>query len=163
MHDIGVQAPHGIEPGGEYVVHATARGGAFAVGDVVQFDLQLADAAVTSLANSGSTSGWGSFTAPTATGVALKLVFGVVQEAIADDAEGKVMIRGHTDAYVIAASGSTAVGSPLVAAAAKNFDLVPEAGECYWALAQEIVTTPTTRALGAVYVDGLRGFGQFVS
>jgi len=156
MHDIGVQAPHGIEPPGEYVVIATNRtGAATVVGDVVQFDLLRGDGDVSTFTG-GANSVWGNVVVPTAAGIKLKLIFGVCLEAVADNADLKVMIRGTTTA---ACTTGDLEDEPLVAAITGAFDSTPAAGEYYWAIAQ----ADESGGLASVYVDGLRGFGQFVS
>lgn len=140
-------------------VRVIMRGGAAAVGDVLQFDLSAEDGDVSTVDIGSDTSIFRNVSAPTATGVAGGSWNCVALEAIADNAEGLVRVFGICQAYVIAASGSPAIGSRLVPTTAKNFDLVSAAGESYRAMSLAAVTTPTTRELATVLVNGIGSFG----
>jgi len=141
-------------------VSVIMRGGTAAVGDVLQFDMLAEDAAV-STATIGADNGiWKNVSAPTTNGIAAGMWNAVATEAIAATATGAVRVWGIIDAYVIAASGSVAIGSRLVPTTAKNFDLVSAAGEVYRALGMAAVSSPSSRALGSVFVAGIGSFGM---
>jgi len=154
-----MHGPIGLQPPSDNPVRVTVRGAAMAVGDVLAFDLVISDSAVTNLTPGSETSGWSNVRAPSAAEVLGNdpTVFCVCTEAAADDAKGSVLVLGYVDAFVIAASGSVAIGSDLIVTTAKNFDLVEAAGETIAAIGNEAVTSPTARTLGNVYVFGYVG------
>lgn len=168
LFDSSVQHPLGATVGRPIIVEAYNRtGSAVVAGDVVQFDLNQVNSEVTSIDEGVAASIFANFLIPVATasgvGIGAGSIYGVVQGSIADNAKGKVMLRGITNAYVIAASGSIAIGDPLVLATAMNCDLIEAAGEPYHAIALEAATTPTTRTLKKVLFEGIGNFGTFVS
>lgn len=168
LFDTNLQHPLGLSVGKPIDVQAYNRtGSSRAEGDVVQFDLNQSQGEVTSIDEGTSSSIYANFIQPvaTASGVAIGAgsIYGVVQETIADNAKGKVRVRGITNAFVIAASGSIAIGDPLVLATAYNADLVEAAGEPYHAIALEAATTPTTRTKKKVLFEGIYNLGTFVS
>ena len=84
--------------------------------------------------------------------------FGVAVRSVAENSLVRLCMFGYCSAFVIASAGSTAIGDPLGTTTAKNLDLVPVTGERIIAQAQAVVTTPTTRALGAVLLNGIGTF-----
>jgi len=166
--DTGVSHPRGIAPASNFDVWVFNRSGAtLAVGDVVQFDMNQSQAETTSVVEGAEASIWANVIDPVATatgvGIGAGSFYAVALESIADNAEGKVRVRGKCQAYVIAASGSVAIGDPLVCAASNNLDLIEAAGEPYHAIALSAATTPTARTLIDVMFDGIGNTGTFVS
>lgn len=164
----GAKLPLGLSYGPDEDVTVYNRSGAaLAEGDVVQFDLNQSQSETDAIIENDDGSILANVIDPvaTASGVAIGAgsMYAVAQEAIADNGKGRVRVRGRTQAYVIAASGSIAIGDPLVIAASNNLDLIEAAGEPYHAIALEAVTTPTTRTLADVYFEGRHNFGTFVS
>ena len=139
-----------------------------AIGDVVQLDMNQSQSETDSIAFGDDGSVWANFIEPVATasgvGIGAGSYYGVALESIADNAKGKIRMRGIVDAFVIASSGSIAIGDPLVIAASYNLDLVEAAGEPYHAIALEAATTPTARVKKKVFFDGCAcSMGTFVS
>lgn len=160
--------PLGLSFGPDEDVIAYNRSGAeLAIGDVVQFDLNQSQSETDSIAENDSGSILANVIDPVATasgvGIGAGSIYAVAREVIADNAKGTMRVRGVCNAFVIAASGSIAIGDPLVCAASNNLDLVEAAGEPYHAIALEAATTPTTRVLKKVYFEGRHNFGTFVS
>ena len=135
------------------------RGGNANAGDVLQFDLAQTDGNVTNNVPGHQSSGLVNVIAPTAGGVAggSFLCFALV--AINQDEAGLVRLTGIGSAFCIRASGSISPGDKLVATTSKNLDGILADGERIMAIAQETVTTPTSRTLAVVLFDGIRGFG----
>ena len=170
LFDSSVQHPLGATVGRPIDILAYNRtGGSRVLGDVVQLDTSKSQVETTGVAEGESSSIYANFVIPVAvfSGAAIGGggVYGVVQETIADNAKGKIRLRGLTQAYIIAASGTVAVGAPLVLATAYNCDLVPAAGEPYHAICTVVPsdTTPTSRTIGTVLFEGIGNFGTFVS
>jgi len=160
--------PVGLHRGAPMDVYAWNRSGSTrAVGDVIQFDLTKAQAETTTVLDGADSSIFSNYVIPAATIVGAALgagsFYGVVMESTADNNKGRVRVQGECDAFCIAASGSIAVGSPLIIATAYNLDLVVAAGEPYHAFALAALTTPTTRTLCRVMFDGIGNMGTFVS
>jgi len=155
----------GFAPINRDVVVTNRSGGALAVGDVVEFDLDTAasDEAETTTTlpyTAEGTSAYNNVVAPTATGFVDGGCAGaVVLEAIADNATGLVRLEGVVQAFVIAASGSPIPRSLLVPTTSKNLDLVHAAGEALVARCLEDVATPTTRTLAWVEFHGITPLG----
>jgi hypothetical protein len=143
------------------------RGGAATAGDVYQgARLQGDDANVTftaGAANIGLTTHiMANVVAPTATGIlhnVAKPLFGVSLRSAADDTLSRLCLFGFCSAFVIDAAASVAIGDPLVPTTAKNLNGgTPNANEIILAEAQEVMTTPTSRTLGEVLINGVGGF-----
>jgi len=145
---------------------AYMRGGAAVAGDLLMQDYLASDAATSTAgaANIGlSTHIMANVIAPSAAGILVTSAgpyFGVALRAAADDTLVRLQTFGYCTAFVIAASGSTAIGSGLVGTTAKNLDLVVASNERTLAQAQEVMTTPTTRTLGEVLFNGVAGFAN---
>lgn len=142
------------------------RGGAATVGDVLMMArLQGDDAGVTFTAGAGnqslSTHLTANVLAPTAAGIlhnTAQTAFGVAVRAAADDALVRLCFFGYVSAFVIDTSASVAIGDALTITTAKNLEGgAAAANELIIAQAQEVMTTPTTRTLGEV---GLNGIGN---
>ena len=142
-------------------VKVTMRGGTAAAGDVLVFDLDATDAAVTSGVPGTMASIWSNVRAAAAAEIAgqSSAFVCVALEAMADDAEGMVRIHGIVDAFVIGAAGSMAVGTQLVLAASNNADIVQATGERIIGIGLEAVASPTTRTLGSIYINGFISLG----
>lgn len=152
----------GLFPGTLDVVVWQRTGSAVAIGDLLQLDLALSQAESTQATVPGpSTSGFANAVVPAdfdngIHGVVIDLLTG----AGADNTQVKIRVMGICDAYVIAASGNATVGAPGVAATSKNIDAVAAVDEKYIAIFLETKTTPTTRTLAKVWMNGISGFGS---
>jgi hypothetical protein len=138
----------------------TVRGGNGLKGDVYAFDLVASDAATTSAVVGNAASIWANVVPPTAAMVLAQdpTVFCVLLEDVNDDKVGNACIYGIVDkAFIIGATGSAALGTDLVVTTAKNLDIVEATGEHIAGIALETVTTPTTRKLGKVFLNGFTG------
>jgi len=140
-------------------VRVKLRGGtAVVAGDIVKFDIASTDTtSVVHSLNSGGASDPLSnviLSAATDASGSDRFFHGVALEAIADDGEGFVAIRGMVDAKVVTASGTA--GRSLSVAGTGTLDL-PASGDWVCAIAQESpVASP---ALTRVIFDGINGFG----
>lgn len=137
-------------------------GGAVAVGDVLQFDMQATDGDVTTFDFGDPNSIWKNVIAPRAGAITGNevAVFCVALGAAADNATiSRVRIYDKVDqAFIIGATGSMAVGTDLVVTTAKNFDIVVATTEVIVGIGGGAVATPTTRTLGGpVFINGFRG------
>lgn len=136
-------------------------GGSMIVGDVVAYDLAAAGSGVTSVDPGGTigTSIYNSVVAPTAAHI-LHGYVGVVISGGIVGAEVKVRLCGLVEqAFVIDAAASVAIGDPLIATTAKNLDGGTQAVNTrIIARSRQIFTTPTTRTLGKVELNGITGF-----
>jgi len=147
---------------------AYMRGGAAGVGDVLMQDYTGSDTLPGSVAYTAGAASIGlashvmaNVIAPSGTGILVASggpYFGVALRAAADDTLVRLQTFGYCTAFVIAASGSTTFGAPLVPTTAKNLDLVVASNERTIASSQEVMTTPTTRTLGEVLFNGVAGF-----
>jgi hypothetical protein len=152
---------YGIQPTCTAPVRVFSRAGAMVVGDVLAFDIIGSDAAVTTFGVGETTSGWANVRPASAGEIAgtTPTVFCVCTEAAADDAEGMVLVTGYVVAFVIDANASIVVGDRLAVTATKEFNGgTAVAGEAIVAIANQALTTPTTRTLAKVYTDGWMGW-----
>ena len=136
------------------------RGGAATAGDLLMQDYLASDAATSTAGAANvrlSTHITANVIAPSAAGILTDVgpFFGLAVRSVADDALVRLCMFGYASAFVIAASGSLAIGSSLVGTTAKNLDLVDAVGERHLAQSQAVVTTPTTRELGEVGFNGI--------
>lgn len=134
-------------------------GSAVALGDVLMVDLLASATEATTLTPGSAASAFANLVVPSAGAIAgtapalLAVVTGLGDVGTgADNTQVDVRVFGLVDAFVIGASGSMAVGTDLVATAAKNFDIVTATGEVIVGIGNEAVATPTTRTLGEVFV-----------
>ena len=144
-------------------VTATARV-ALSNGELVMFDLSISDGKADNLIpgssdTDGDNSGWNTVINPSAEairGLDNPVVFGLCQDAagVADDGLAEICYFGFCQGLVIDASGSPAIGDPLVGTAGANLDAVVASGEIVIAAANEALTTPTTATLGKVFIWG---------
>lgn len=141
-------------------------GGSMIVGDVVAYDLAAAGSGVTSVDPGGTigTSIYNSVVAPTAAHIHHGYVGVVISGGIVG-AEVKVRLCGLVDqAFVIDSAASVAIGDPLIATTAKNLDgngTNHAVNTRIIARSRQIFTTPTTRTLGKVELNGITGFATF--
>lgn len=146
---------------------AYIRGGAATAGDLYQkARLQGDDAGVTFTAgidNIGLTTHiMANVVAPVAASIlhnVPKPYFGVALRSVADDTLCRLCLFGYCSAFVIDTTASVAIGDGLIPTTAKNLDGgTAAANEIILAEAQEVMTTPTTRTLGEVLINGVGGF-----
>lgn len=156
----------GLHPGETDIVAWNRTSVTFEVGDVVQVDIAAsATEATQSTSPGGDDSGFAQVVQPAniKNGI-MGVVVDLMNDAGADDTKVKVRLQGICDAYVIAASGNATIGEGGVAAAgadaaSNNFDAVHAADEKITCIFLETKTTPTSRVLAKVWVDGINGFG----
>ncbi len=138
------------------------RGGNAGAGDVLQFDLAQTNVHVTNNVPGHESSGYVNVIAPTAGGVAGGSILCVALAAINEDEPGLVRLSGIVTAFTLDSSGNIVPGDKLVAAVTKDLDNdTPAIGERFIAICQVTVTGPSTRTLGTVLFDGIRGFGTY--
>jgi hypothetical protein len=140
-----------------YIARFRLQVGTVGVGDVLMMDVLSSDAGATTQDNA-VTSVWGVLIAPsagliigTAPGM-VAVVTDLLSGAGADDTDVLACYYGPCTAFVIAASGSQTIDTPLVVTTAKNFDVVVATGERHFAQGAETITTPTSRTLGKVFL-----------
>lgn len=141
------------------------RGGAGVIGDVYQQDYAASDAATTTggASSLGDTNSiWANVIAPTAAGIDMESgpAFGVLLQTAADDDLKLFTFYGFVNAMVIDTGGSVAIGDPLGlnTSHAKTLDALATgvgADDKMIAMAQAVVSTPTTRTLAEVFLNGL--------
>jgi hypothetical protein len=159
MYTPTVQNGIGIGPG-KYDARVFARGQAFALGDVVQFDLAQSDDATTNSIVGDPASGFANVILPTANGAAGRSVLAVCLEAIALGQKGRVRVRGQCP---VMCAGAVTVGDDLCAASgAEELSTSAGAGDRYIARAVETVAG-SSRRLVLCDFDGVYGFGSQVS
>jgi len=151
----------GYAPISEDVVVTNRSGSAVAVGDVVQFDFNGTQSETTTQLpyTAEGTSGYNNIVDPAAAeGVDGGAPIAVAVEAIADNATGKVRLKGVVQAFCV---GTLVKGtSKLVCTTAKNFDATTNvAGEAFWARPLEDATLGATRTLAWVEFDGTSPLG----
>ena len=138
------------------------RGGNASAGDVLQFDLAQTDDNVTNNVPGHLSSGYVNVIAPTAGGVAGGSILCFALTAINEDEPGPVRLTGIGLVFCIKGSGNIVPGDKLVATTSKDLDgNTPTIGERYLAICQTTITGPSSRTLGTVLFDGIRGFGTF--
>ena len=135
---------------------ATNRtGSATVVGEVVAFDLMGSDGDV-SVHSSDSLDPFRNVITP----IAAHLVgwrFGMCLQAVADNAEGKLMVRGGGDA-LLTASTNNVTGDLLMPIAGTTWSKVTDGKVCV-AIALDDGSTTSTAAVGSVYFDGKASLG----
>jgi len=137
-------------------VRVMARGGNIALGDVVFFDLAGVDAAtVDVLTSGGATDNLSTVTqAVLADTVSLTSgLYAVALEAITDDTEGWVAIRGSVD---IMAGAVIAIGAPVAMDATSGRCATAAAGHVIFGYAQE---AGADGSLCRCIFDGINHFG----
>ena len=145
----------------DYIVEATNRSGAATgLGEVVMFDLaqsatEVDNSTPGSSDTDGNNSGYNNYINPAITGPFIKHYFyGVALEAIADNASGRVQVRGRCTALV---AGATAAGTALVANADGEMDVATGATDTKVLAIAEAVDVGN---LALVIFDGVHGFGS---
>lgn len=145
----------------EHIVTATNRSGAdSALGECVMFDLAQSAGEVDngtpgSSDASGNNSGYNCYIDPAITSPAIKhYIYGIVLEAIANDAKGRVLIQGRVTAAVASA---TDAGTALVANADGELDVTAGTAD---AKVLAIAEGADVSNLATVLFNGLTGFGM---
>lgn len=136
-----------------------ARGAAFTRGQVVQFDIDNANASSTTNIIGATTSGLVNVITPSTVGVRAGIL-AICNQDIAQNTSGYVYLRNLMEAYLIKSAGSIAIGDRLVAInASSDLDGTDDVGERWVAVAFEAATTPSTHIRKLVLFDGITGFG----
>lgn len=159
LFDTSCQNPLGLHPGPVEKVRAYARGGAITKGMVVRFDVGATDGDVTAAVTFGGASN------PTSNILAatsshngyqttLVYLYGVAMEAIANDGQGWVCIRGLVQAQ--SDGTANAAGTGLAAAANSRLAAVGDEVRCC-AIAAEAMDDDAGD-LSWVFFDGINGF-----
>lgn len=149
----------GVAPGRVAATFTNRAGVSGSFGDqgvLTMLDLFAADGDVDSGNVGDSGSVFANVIAPSGNAVrGLAPFIGVVaQESAADNAAFEGLLYGLTDALVIGASGSMALGTDLVAAVGGHLDIVVASGETVVGIGLEAVTTPSSATLGRVFYMG---------
>ena len=147
----------------DYIVEATNRSGATTgIGELVMFDLaQSASEVDNSTPGSGDASGansaYNNYIDPSIAAGQRAYIFGVALEAIADNATGRIQVRGRCTAKVAAA---TVAGSLLVGNADGEMDIAAGTGD---SKVLAIAEGADVSNQAAVLFDGIAGFGWDVT
>ena len=138
------------------------RGGNKVLGDVVQLDLALTDAATTTNTVAATTSGFVNVVTP-ASAMLPHGLFGVLEENTNDDQKGYAVFEGFCFAYLIKSSGNIAPGDALCVTTAGTLSPDGALGRKYVAfycpLDGSTLSSPSTRTLARVWFSGLNGIG----
>ena len=145
----------------DYIVEATNRTGtATVLGDIVMFDMlqgatEVDNATPGSSDADGNNSAYNNFVVPLITGfMSRAFPHGICLEGIADNASGRVLIRGRVTASV---ATLTDTGDALVAAA--DHEMVIADGTTDQRI-MAIAESADTANLAPVLFDGINGFGE---
>ena len=140
----------------EYIVSATNRSGATtAKGEIVMFDLAQSDGDVSNGTPGAEASGYTNYIDPSVADALTSYFFGIAVDSIADNAVGRILVRGRVNARVAAAC---VAGSALMPAA--NGEMLIRTGASdgkIVAIAETDDATVTNYA--DVLFDGIHGFG----
>ena len=143
------QAPSSGETIQEDIFVLQATGASFSKGDVGCARI------------STSTLSWESFSTPVS-GDLTKGLFVVCLEDIAQNAFGRVLVRGRVDAFTLATAGTVTNGTLMAAATTKDL----EADRATYGISAKLIARALftgavggTRAIRAVLFDGLNGWG----
>lgn len=147
-----------------HTVLATNRSGAdTAIWEVVMFDLAQSATEVDngtpgSSDSDGNNSGYNNYIDPSISSAQNKhKIYGIAQEAIADDAVGQILIQGRTSAL---AATAVVAGDALVANADGEMDIAAGTADAkVIAIAEAVDVSNVTPVL----FDGIYGFGADVA
>ena len=156
-----IENPLGLNPGPAEKVRVKMRGSAGTAGQAVYFDLAAGDAAVTAATTFGAAGN------PTSNVLAATnshdgyqtttvYFYGILAEAIADDAEGWCYIRGFVQAQ--SDGGSAAAGVGLTPVASSYLGAISDGRRCCAVSAEGLGSTAA--ALKYVFFDGINGFNK---
>lgn len=169
-----MQAGVGLWPSEYTGIPMFIRGGTGLRGDVLMQDHRATVAETTTAGASSlgaSTSIWSNMITPTAGGILAGgtaggvnvqnagPAFGVLQAAGADDDQVLCTFQGFVTAFVICATSNVEIGNGLVVDTSRNLDAIGAVGERIIAMAQANMTTPSTRTLAEVYINGIGWLG----
>lgn len=147
-----------------YTIQATNRSGATTgIGEVVMFDMaqtatECDNGTPGSSDGSGDNSSYNTYINPAITGPFIKhYLYGIVLESIADDASGRVLLRGRVNAAVASA---TVAGTALVANADGEMDVAAGTGD---SKILAIAEAADAANLADVLFDGIHGFGADIA
>lgn len=148
---------NGLYPKGHVVTVTNRSGSAIAKNDCVMFDLgntatECDNNTPGSSDSDGDNSGFNTVVDPATTELDHG-VFGIAQEAIADNASGEVMVRGVTDANVI---GTTVAYSKLTGQNANPQMILGTGSSGFKIIA--IALEADTANVAEVWFDGVGGF-----